>query len=520
MCAMCWKDRFGFFVINKEDDMNDVIRTGGELHLPGYQFCGPGTNLMKRLARGDPGINKLDRACKRHDLAYTQYTDLHNRHKADKVLAEEAWKRVLAKDSSFGEKANAWFVTNAMKVKRKLGFVPINSKVNTNFSHEAFIHCKEKIDSKQLTRKLIKTRENVKKKLDKLKAMKHRSEHLLQEQYKVVTTPLQKIISSIKHPIKVKKEEEEDEELKSDEVKEEEEFKTVTPAKRRKRVSKAVQASRLSELNQQQQQQQQAPQSPTISILSDDDVFATYPSPPQPQPSQPSQTAAAAVDVSSLPETMNIPEESFVLYLEQFAPLTRSYIEGYVRDDNNEFDSSNKGVRVDILTDKYSIGDSEISFSSKTNDITIANKTYKGTKGLYELIFKREPENFTSDDQKNYVEILKTTAALNKNQDKSKQIIGDKSDKYRQIIAPVLNATESIVRRSRVKSVPVRLRTGEGLMQQQYNNQRSNFIYWDDPNELVDRLKLLIASQLAGNTSHGNEINSIIEELREARIIV
>lgn len=31
-----------------------------ELHLPGYQYCGPGTHLKKRLALGQTGINGLD----------------------------------------------------------------------------------------------------------------------------------------------------------------------------------------------------------------------------------------------------------------------------------------------------------------------------------------------------------------------------------------------------------------------------------------------------------------------------
>ena len=44
-------------------------------------------------------------------------------------------------------------------------------------------------------------------------------------------------------------------------------------------------------------------------------------------------------------------------------------------------------------------------------------------------------------------------------------------------------------------------------------------IYWDDPKELVDRLRLLLASQAAGNPSYTNEIISIIEELRESGII-
>ncbi|KAJ8981995.1 hypothetical protein NQ317_013649 [Molorchus minor] len=92
-----------------------------ELHLPGgYQYCGPGTKLQKRLARGDPGINELDKACKQHDIAYSQ-SDLAARHKADYQLEQTAWERVKSKDAGIGEKAAAWLVTNIMKGKQKLG---------------------------------------------------------------------------------------------------------------------------------------------------------------------------------------------------------------------------------------------------------------------------------------------------------------------------------------------------------------------------------------------------------------
>jgi hypothetical protein len=46
-----------------------------------------------------------------------------------------------------------------------------------------------------------------------------------------------------------------------------------------------------------------------------------------------------------------------------------------------------------------------------------------------------------------------------------------------------------------------------------------DYVYWNDPNELVDRLRLLMASQEAGNSNHVNEMNSIIEELLEAKLI-
>lgn len=93
-----------------------------EFHFPGYHYCGPGTKLEKRLAQGDPGINPLDAACKEHDIAYSKYhEDLRARHRADRELAERAWKRVQSKDSSLSEKATAFAVTNIMKAKTKLG---------------------------------------------------------------------------------------------------------------------------------------------------------------------------------------------------------------------------------------------------------------------------------------------------------------------------------------------------------------------------------------------------------------
>lgn len=92
-----------------------------ELHIPGYQYCGPGTNLQKRLARGDPGINALDAACKQHDIAYSKSNNLEDRHTADKILQEAALSRINSKSASAGEKRAAWIVKNSMNLKRKFG---------------------------------------------------------------------------------------------------------------------------------------------------------------------------------------------------------------------------------------------------------------------------------------------------------------------------------------------------------------------------------------------------------------
>ena len=102
--------------------VNGIInRLPFELHVPGYQFCGPGTRLPKRLARADEGVNPLNAACRNHDIAYSRRKDLEGRHEADRALAERARERIFANDATFGEKAAATGVWATMKVKTKLG---------------------------------------------------------------------------------------------------------------------------------------------------------------------------------------------------------------------------------------------------------------------------------------------------------------------------------------------------------------------------------------------------------------
>ena len=49
---------------------------------------GPGTKLKKRLARGDPGINRLDRLAKQHDIDYSKAKNLQDKWKADAKMIQ------------------------------------------------------------------------------------------------------------------------------------------------------------------------------------------------------------------------------------------------------------------------------------------------------------------------------------------------------------------------------------------------------------------------------------------------
>ena len=85
-----------------------------EYHLPGYNFCGPGTNLEERLARGDKPINELDACCMVHDIVYSETNDSSKRVAADRKLRNCALKIMANPLSSASLRAEASIVSLAM----------------------------------------------------------------------------------------------------------------------------------------------------------------------------------------------------------------------------------------------------------------------------------------------------------------------------------------------------------------------------------------------------------------------
>lgn len=106
-----------------------------EMHIPGYQYCGPGTKLKERLANNDPGINDLDRACKEHDIAYSRVKDVSGRNQADIVLGKKAFERARATDASISERAAAFTIAGIMSVKSRMG-MGLGSKIAPYFNHK------------------------------------------------------------------------------------------------------------------------------------------------------------------------------------------------------------------------------------------------------------------------------------------------------------------------------------------------------------------------------------------------
>jgi hypothetical protein len=142
------------------------------------------------------------------------------------------------------------------------------------------------------------------------------------------------------------------------------------------------------------------------------------------------------------------------------------------------------------------LGNKEIQLNEE-NILRFDDHSYTLTPGLEQLLFSKNPKLYTHQDLKSYKQILIQTSA-HLTADGSR--IRKGGTKYETIIGNLFL-------------------TGEGMKYGGLKLQKHNLVYWNDPNELVDRLRLLLASQAAGNTSVSNEILSIFEELYEAGII-
>lgn len=160
------------------------------------------------------------------------------------------------------------------------------------------------------------------------------------------------------------------------------------------------------------------------------------------------------------------------------------------------------GLNVKENGDWY-FGNSKLKYNNNT--IMMNNIKFKLTPGLFTLLFHVKPINYSKNDLKNYHQILLSTNAHKRKYQSNAQIKGSKSYKYQHIIKHLFKPKLSFI--------------GRGVLTKSYLKKDKEYTYWDDPNELVNRLRLLLASDSAGNKNHKNEIISIIEELKEANII-
>ena len=134
------------------------------------------------------------------------------------------------------------------------------------------------------------------------------------------------------------------------------------------------------------------------------------------------------------------------------------------------------------------------------------NERFNGTRGLWELIMSKNPENFTDEDYNNYEDLMVMTDALHRNNDEDNPHPkgNHKSYKWVNILRPIWNRKKGGIYFSKKKEGY----EGEGVV-----------VIPSDPNALLERLDLLLASQKAGHTGVRNELVSICDELKRQGVL-
>lgn len=190
-------------------------------------------------------------------------------------------------------------------------------------------------------------------------------------------------------------------------------------------------------------------------------------------------------------------------------PLAREYVLGLINDTDDSYDTT-YGVHIDGETGKTLVGDSEVTFGAD-DEIIFKDSAFSlpGTRGLYELLFKKKPDAFvySEEDLLDYKRILELTNAHRVDNSPNMRIRANSGYKYTLVIKKLFKTAKK----------------GKGLKNEAHmvldEDRPSEYVYWDDPNELCERLRLLMDEKGAGHTGHNNEIISIIEELTERGII-
>ena len=163
--------------------------------------------------------------------------------------------------------------------------------------------------------------------------------------------------------------------------------------------------------------------------------------------------------------------------------------ESYLQMEEKDYD---RLFGVQWKNDKYLMGNTEVSF--KDNLFHVNGEDFPATKGLMELLFKKEPdrETISRKDWRNYHDVLESTNVHKIDCDADGEFRWQKSRKFQNFIGPLFERETSF--------------TGRGFSLPRYKVARldsiKEYVYFDDPNELVDRLRLLVAERSAGNNNH------------------
>lgn len=209
------------------------------------------------------------------------------------------------------------------------------------------------------------------------------------------------------------------------------------------------------------------------------------------------------VDPTQLMESDEL-KETFTRFAELHGELAGRYI--LLVTSNKDAHDTTYGVTYSPQEQKFRLGNLEIDFDPKNAIHLGTGHVFQGTQGVFELLFLNKPDKskITEEDLETYRAILQISGVHKVKFDPNGRPRSSKAPKYTNYISKLFPPKK-------------KKKKGKGLIRN--NDKAYNYVYFDDPNELVERLALLHASAEAGNSSLGPEVASIVEELYELGLI-
>jgi hypothetical protein len=195
-------------------------------------------------------------------------------------------------------------------------------------------------------------------------------------------------------------------------------------------------------------------------------------------------------------------------------------------------------IRYDSDENNLMLGSLPIHFDE--NLILFNNRKYAGSNGLWELLTKESPQDYSQQDYRLYSSMIEASNVIFQDYDPTRRPRSSGSVKYTQIIKPLyeqIKSARSIAAAEHARGTDrgtftdvsgrsPSLRTshskrGSGLKQtaECFKPNKVKPIYYNDINKIIDRLQLLVSSRQSGNNSHTNEIIEIINELLKENVI-
>ena len=125
----------------------------------------------------------------------------------------------------------------------------------------------------------------------------------------------------------------------------------------------------------------------------------------------------------------------------------------------------------------------------------VEDEEYEGTTGLWEFIMSKNPTDYTNDDCNNYANLMLKTSALHRGYNPDNNYPkSSKGQKWKRILKTIWDNRKEY--------------EGSGVI-----------VIPSEPNTLLERLDLLLASQEVGHTGVRNELVSICDELKRQGVL-